>query len=295
MAENKAGNSGARAARLRTIDTKLEVVVIPVSDVDRAKAFYESLGWRLDADRSADDIRVIQFTPPGSACSIQFGTNVTPAAPGSAQTQLLAVSDIDAAREDLVARGVEVSDVFHCSTGAVCRFRDAGASDRAPGPAPDHGSYGSYASFNDPDGNGWLFQEVTTRLPGRTDPSVTSFSTTSDLASALRRAAAAHGEHEKRIGEADADWPDWYADFMVRQQSGQELPTRPTTTRTTTSRSALGWYRGLGRTAQSSAARISSPHRSNFMGPIPRQPANSARVRGRASAIACRSLSDSTR
>jgi predicted enzyme related to lactoylglutathione lyase len=225
MAQKKAGGSRARAAKLRTIDTKLEVVVIPVSDVDRAKAFYESLGWRLDADRSADDIRLIQFTPPGSACSIQFGTNVTPAAPGSAQAQLLAVSDIEAAQEDLVARGVEVSDVFHCATGAVCRFRDADASDRAPGPAPDHGSYGSYASFKDPDGNGWLFQEVTTRLPGRTDPSATSFSTTSDLASALRRAAAAHGEHEKRIGEADADWPDWYADFMVRAQSGQELPT----------------------------------------------------------------------
>jgi predicted enzyme related to lactoylglutathione lyase len=225
MAEKKAESSRSRAAKPQTIDTKLEVVVIPVSDVDRAKAFYESLGWKLDADRSADDIRLIQFTPLGSACSVQFGTNVTPAAPGSAQAQLLAVSDIDAAQKDLVARGVEVSDVFHCATGAVCRFQDAGASDRAAGPAPDHASYGSYASFNDPDGNGWLLQEVTTRLPGRTDPTVTSFSSTSDLASALRRAAAAHGEHEKRLGEADSDWPDWYADFMVRAQSGEELPT----------------------------------------------------------------------
>jgi len=208
-----------------TVDAKLEVVVIPVSDADRAKAFYEQLGWRLDADRLADDIRLIQFTPPGSACSVQFGDNITPAPPGSARAQLLVVSDIEAARKDLVDRGVRVSETFHCSTGAVCRFRDADAGDRALGPAPGRSSYGSFASFSDPDGNEWLFQEVTTRLAGRTDPSVTSFGSTRDLASALRRAAAAHGEHEKRIGEADANWPDWYADYMVREQSGEELPT----------------------------------------------------------------------
>jgi catechol 2,3-dioxygenase-like lactoylglutathione lyase family enzyme len=226
MSEKKSP-AGARGktAGPGTVDAKLEVVVIPVSDVDRAKAFYEQLGWRLDADRVEGDIRLIQFTPPGSPCSVQFGANVTPAPPGSTRAQLLVVSDIEAARKDLLARGVEVSDVFHCSTGAVCRFRDADAGDRAPGPAPEKSSYGSFASFSDPDGNGWLFQEVTTRLAGRTDPSVTSFGSGGDLAGALRRAAAAHGQHEKRIGESDANWPDWYADYMVREQSGEELPT----------------------------------------------------------------------
>jgi predicted enzyme related to lactoylglutathione lyase len=221
----KDADSAARgAAKPGTVDTKLEVVVLPVADVGRAKEFYERLGWRLDADRLEGEFRIIQFTPTGSACSVQFGTNLTSAEPGSARALLLTVSDIDAAHNDLVARDVEVSDVFHCSTGSVCRFREAGADDRAPGPAPERGSYGSYVSFSDPDGNGWLMQEVTNRLPGRTDPALTSFGSTPDLASALRRAAAAHGEHEKRIGEADSDWPDWYADYMVREQSGQELP-----------------------------------------------------------------------
>jgi catechol 2,3-dioxygenase-like lactoylglutathione lyase family enzyme len=221
--ENTGSRAGARA-RPGRFDTKLEVVVIPVSDVDRAKEFYEALGWRLDADRVDGEVRIVQVTPPGSPSSVQFGTNLTPAEPGSAQALLLIVSDIDAAHDDLVARGVEVSDVFHCSTGSVCRFSDAGAGDRAPGPAPERGSYGSFVSFSDPDGNGWLLQEVTHRLPGRSDPAPTSFSSTPDLASALRRASAAHGEHEKRIGRADADWPDWYADYMVREQAGQELP-----------------------------------------------------------------------
>jgi catechol 2,3-dioxygenase-like lactoylglutathione lyase family enzyme len=215
---------GSGTPQAGTIDARLEVVVLPVSDVDRAKQFYGRLGWRLDADRSESALRLVQFTPPGSACSVQFGTNITPAPPGSAQALLLTVSDIEAAHDDLAARGAEVSDIFHCATGSFCRFSEAGSDDRAPGPAAERGSYGSFVSFSDPDGNGWLFQEVTNRLPGRIDPSLTSFSSTPDLAGALRRAAAAHGEHEKRIGRADPNWPDWYAEYMVREQSGAELP-----------------------------------------------------------------------
>ncbi len=212
---------GSNDASVRNVDMNLEVVVIPVSDVDRAKEFYGSLGWRLDADVAAgDDSRLIQFTPPGSGCSVQFGTNMTSAAPGSAQSLYLIVSDIQAARDELVARGVKVSKVFHEGTLGA-RFHDAG---RVAGPAHDRSSYGSFASFSDPDGNGWLFQEVTTRLPGRIDPATTSFASASDLASALRRASAAHGEHEKRIGEADPNWPDWYAEYMVRERAGDELP-----------------------------------------------------------------------
>ena len=205
-----------------TIDMKLEVVVIPVADVDRAKEFYGSLGWRLDADVAAgDDFRLVQFTPPGSGCSLQFGTKLTPAAPGSAQGLYLIVPDIGSVRDELAARGVEMSEVFHEGTRGA-RFHDAG---RVAGPSPDRSSYGSFASFSDPDGNGWLLQEVTTRLPGRVDPAATSFASAGDLASALRRAAAAHGEHEKRTGEADPNWPDWYADYLVREQAGEELPT----------------------------------------------------------------------
>ncbi|MBB2700349.1 glyoxalase [Rhizobium phaseoli] len=214
--------------KTRPVDTKLEVVVIPVSDVDRAKRFYDGLGWRLDADFTNDaDFRVIQFTPPGSGCAIIFGKNITAAAPGSAQGLYLVVSDIDAARRDLIARGVEVSDVFHDASGVYAgkdepylfgRLRIAGRD-------PEHRSYRSFASFKDPDGNGWLFQEVTTRLPGRIDADETAFSTSSDLASALRRAAAAHGEHEKRNGgKHDENWPDWYAEYMVSEQAGKELP-----------------------------------------------------------------------
>jgi predicted enzyme related to lactoylglutathione lyase len=207
------------------VDEKLEVVVIPVSDVGRAKEFYGSLGWRLDADRAAgDNFRIVQFTPPGSDCSIQFGTGITSAAPGSAQDLYLIVSDIEAARTELTARGVKVSEAFHEGAPGA-RFHHDGAQGRVSGPAPEHASYGSFASFSDPDGNGWLLQEVTSRLPGRIDPATTSFGSASELADAMRRASAAHGEHEKRIGQADANWPDWYARYMVAEQAGTELPT----------------------------------------------------------------------
>jgi catechol 2,3-dioxygenase-like lactoylglutathione lyase family enzyme len=201
------------------VDLKLEAVVIPVSDLDRAKKFYTGLGWRLDADFSKGNARVLQFTPPGSPCSFQFGTNLTSAAPGSAQNLLLAVSDIEAARRELVGSGVQVSEVFHFSEGP------APFGDKVRGPAPNHQSYGSYASFRDPDGNTWLLQEVTTRFPGRVDRSQLSFSSARDLASALRRAAAAHGEHEKRTGKADEGWPDWYARYMTAEESGEALPS----------------------------------------------------------------------
>ena len=191
------------------MDVKLEVVTIPVSDFDRAKEFYQRLGWRLDDTPPG----VIQLTPPGSACSVQFGPNRTSAPPGSAENLYLIVSDIEAARDELVAAGVEVSEVFH-----------PGTDGRVSGPDPEHRSYRSFASFSDPDGNRWLLQEVTTRLPGRVDSSATSFGSAGDLTSALQRAAAAHGEHEKRTGEADPNWPDWYAEYMVREQAGAELP-----------------------------------------------------------------------
>jgi catechol 2,3-dioxygenase-like lactoylglutathione lyase family enzyme len=205
----------------------LEVLVIPVSDADRAKDFYASLGWRLDADRGGGEFRLIQFTPPGSACSVQFGTNLTSAEPGSAQALLLTVTDIEATRDDLVRRGVEISEVFHCATGTACRFRGGdGPFQRVSGPAPGHASYSSFASFSDPDGNGWLLQEVTARLPGRVDPAAgTAFASAADLASAMTRAALAHGEHEKGIGAADPNWPAWYAEYMVAEQAGTGLPT----------------------------------------------------------------------
>jgi catechol 2,3-dioxygenase-like lactoylglutathione lyase family enzyme len=212
------------AAGAGRADMKLEVVVIPVSDVDRAKEFYGRLGWRLDADVSAGDaFRLIQFTPPGSGCSIQFGTGLTSPAPGSAQGLYLCVSDLEATRNELVAGGVDVSDVFHEGAPGA-RFLPPGADGRASGPAPEDATYGSFVSFVDPDGNGWLLQEVTTRLPGRVDPDETSYGSVADLASALRRAEAAHGKHEQRIGEADSNWPDWYALYMVRESNGEELP-----------------------------------------------------------------------
>jgi catechol 2,3-dioxygenase-like lactoylglutathione lyase family enzyme len=220
-------NDATRNASVARVDMKLEVVVIPVSDVDRAKDFYGRLGWRLDADfASGDDFRVIQFTPPGSGCSIIFGKNVTAAAPGSAQGLYMTVSDIEAARKELLGRGVEISEVFHGASGVYAGTDEPYlfGQTRVSGPDPEHGSYRSFASFSDPDGNGWLFQEVTTRLPGRIDSATTTFVSANDLASALRRAAAAHGEHEKRIGKADANWPDWYAEYMVREQAGKELP-----------------------------------------------------------------------
>jgi catechol 2,3-dioxygenase-like lactoylglutathione lyase family enzyme len=217
-------DSAARAGRS---DMKLEVLVIPVSDVDRAKEFYTRLGWRLDADLGGAEFRLVQITPPGSGCSIQFGTNLIAAEPGSAQGLLLAVADVEAARAELVSRGVEVMPAFHCANSGACRFRDgAGRYERVTGPAPEHATYSTFATFTDPDGNGWVLQEVTQRLPGRIDPGAgTGYSSVNDLAGALRRASAAHGEHEQRIGKADPDWPDWYAAYMVAEQAGTELPT----------------------------------------------------------------------
>jgi predicted enzyme related to lactoylglutathione lyase len=215
-------------ANARPLDMKFELVVIPVSDVDRAKQFYSKLGWRLDADFVGDDHRVIQFTPPGSATSVIFGKNVTPAAPGSAKGLYLIVSDIDAARKELLDRGIAVSEAFH-HEGDVRTGPDEPylfGSVRVSGPDPERRTYSSYASFSDPDGNGWLLQEVTARLPGRVDGNQTAFASVADLASALRRAEAAHGEYEKRAlaGVRDANWADWYAAYLVAEQAGQELP-----------------------------------------------------------------------
>jgi catechol 2,3-dioxygenase-like lactoylglutathione lyase family enzyme len=222
--EERTMTAAADTAKPRTVDMKLEAIVIPVSDVDRAKRFYGGLGWRLDADFPFDNgFRVVQFTPPGSGCSIQFGTNITSAAPGSAQGLYLIVAEIEAARADLVARGVEVSEVFHAETPGA-QFQPDGTSGRVSGPAPDHASYRSFVTFSDPDGNGWLFQEVTARLPGRVDATDTTFTSSTELAAALRRAATAHGEHEKRTGQHDTNWPDWYAEYIVKEQAGKELP-----------------------------------------------------------------------
>jgi catechol 2,3-dioxygenase-like lactoylglutathione lyase family enzyme len=205
----------ARDSRIGGVDMKLEVVAIPVSDVDRAKEFYGSLGWRLDADFTAGGDRVIQFTPPGSQCSVHFGKNITDAPVGTARGLFLIVTDIQAARDDLLRRGVKVSEVFH-----FAGFNRLDPAGRLSGPSPDRPSYGSFLSFSDLDGNSWLVQQITTRLPGRVDATATT-----DLASALRRAAAAHGEHEKRTGGHDENWPDWYAAYMVAEQAGTELPT----------------------------------------------------------------------
>src|SRR5215469_7494199 len=190
------------------LDMKLEVDFIPVTDVDRATQFYESLGWRKDVTPPG----IVQFTPPGSWCSVQFGENLTSAAPGSAKGYLI-VDDIQAARDNLNAANIEVSDVYHI-----------GESGKESGLDPDHGSYKSFIAFSDPDGNKWVFQEITTRLPGRIQAEETTFSSATDLADAMRRASAAHGEHEKRIGQADANWPAWYASYMVAEQAGAELP-----------------------------------------------------------------------
>ena len=199
-------------AAVATVDMKLEVVVIPVSDVERAEQFYRRLGWRQDVTPPGSG--VFQFTPHGSACSIQFGKNLTTAAPGSAQRTYLIVSDIESARSALVAAGIEVSEIFHL-----------GPNGPVGGPDPQHGTYRSLATFNDPDGNSWLLQEITTRLPGRVDSGITSFGSTTDLASALRRAEAAHGEHEKRSGgQRDANWSEWYSEYMAAEQAGAELP-----------------------------------------------------------------------
>jgi catechol 2,3-dioxygenase-like lactoylglutathione lyase family enzyme len=218
------GKDAAREASVVRVDMKLEAIVIPVADVDRAKKFYAKFGWRLDADFPFDNgFRIVQFTPPGSGCSIQFGTNITSAAPGSAQGIYLIVPDIEVARDELVTRGVKVSDVFHAGTSGA-QFQPDGTPGHVGGPAPDRASYGSFATFSDPDGNGWLLQEVTARLPGRIDLAGTAFASAHDLASALRRAETAHGQHEKRTGQRDANWPDWYAEYMVAEQAGKELP-----------------------------------------------------------------------
>jgi catechol 2,3-dioxygenase-like lactoylglutathione lyase family enzyme len=196
-----------------SVAMKLEVALIPVSDVDRAKEFYTKLGWRLDSDIvMGNDFRIVQLTPPGSGCSVSFGKGVTAATPGSLRGALI-VSDIEAAYKELVARGINASEVFHGSPFS-----------RISGPDPERQSYGSYVSFEDPDGNMWIVQEVTRRLPGRIDPATTTFASANDLASAMRRAAAAHGEHENRKGQRDANWPDWYAAYMAAEQAGTELP-----------------------------------------------------------------------
>jgi catechol 2,3-dioxygenase-like lactoylglutathione lyase family enzyme len=203
---------------MKTVDLKLEVVAIPVADVDRAKRFYgDTLGWRLDGEFVVgDNFRALQYTPPGSPCSIHFGKGVTPAAPGSARGLFLIVTDVVAARAELVDRGVAIGEVFHTA---------------GPGRPPESGpdaqrrSYFSYASFEDPDGNAWLLQEVTQRLPGRVDASETTYASLSDLANAMRRAESAHGEHEKRLGQRDTDWPSWYAEYMIAEQAGKPLPT----------------------------------------------------------------------
>ena len=211
MSTTQVSSNASENASVKNVDMKLEVVTIPVSDVDRATEFYVGLGWRQDVTPPGSGI--VQLTPPGSSCSVQFGTNRTSAEPGSAQNMFLIVSDIEATYDYLVGRGVEVSEVFHM-----------GPDGQVSGVAPDHASYSSLATFSDPDGNTWLLQEITTRLPGRIDSAETSYASVNDLMEALIRAATAHGEHEKRTGEYDEEWPVWYAAYMVAEKNGDELP-----------------------------------------------------------------------
>ena len=215
----------SRDASVGQVDMKLEVQIIPVSDVDRSKEFYERLGWRLDDDVAPmDGLRIVQFTPPGSGTSITFGQGLTTAAPGSAEGGLI-VSDIEAAHDELVGRGIDVSDIWHGPPFPV--------EARQPGPDPERTSYGSFVYFTDPDSNTWLVQEVTTRLPGRIDATETGYASAADLESALRRAEAAHREHEKRTGRSHLfhrsdqaeNWLDWYAAYMVAEQAGTDLPS----------------------------------------------------------------------
>jgi catechol 2,3-dioxygenase-like lactoylglutathione lyase family enzyme len=204
-----------RAPGARTVETKLEVVVIPVSDVDRTKRFYESLGWRLDADFAFDNgFRVVQVTPPGSGCSVQFGTKITSAAPGSAQGLYLIVSDIQAAHDELAAHGAEVSEVFHAATPGA-QFQRDGTGGRVSGPAPDHASYRSFVTFNDPDGNSWLLQEIKTRLPGR---GLSNFDVET-LTELLRETEKHHGEYEPTAPKHH--WSEWYAAYVVARQQGR--------------------------------------------------------------------------
>jgi catechol 2,3-dioxygenase-like lactoylglutathione lyase family enzyme len=214
----------SRDAAVGNVDMHLEIQVIPVSDVDRSRQFYERLGWRLDDDVAPlDGLRIVQFTPPGSAASITFGQGLTTAAPGSAEGGLI-VSDIVAAHDELAGRGIGVSEIWHGPPFPV--------QARQPGPDPDRASYGSFCSFSDPDGNLWLVQEVTTRLPGRIAAD-SAYASTADLASALQRAEAAHVEHQNRTGRShlphrsgqDENWPAWYAAYMVAEQTGTDLPT----------------------------------------------------------------------
>ena len=206
-------STDSAVSRLAKLDLKIEVIIVPVADVDRAKEFYTKLGWRLDADFNFPAFRVVQVTPHGSACSLQFGKNLTAAAPGSGKGYIV-VSDIEVARNALLAAGVQVGGIFHL-----------GPNGPEPGLDPQRGTYRSRAEFKDPDGNIWVLQEITSRLPGRVEPGLTSFASAADLSSALQRAARAHGQHEARTGgQRDENWPDWYAEYMVREQSGQELP-----------------------------------------------------------------------
>jgi catechol 2,3-dioxygenase-like lactoylglutathione lyase family enzyme len=221
MSTTEVPSDATRKTSVGNVDMKLETVVIPVSDVDRAKEFYESLGWRLDADLGGGDFRIVQLTPPGSGCSIQFGTGLTSAAPGGAQN-LLVVSDVEAAHDELVGDRVDASEVFHDGSGGYNRWQH---DTRASGPDPERRTYASFAEFSDPDGNLWQLQEITNRLPGRVDPSTTAYSSVGDLTAALKRAAAAHGEHEKRTGQADESWPEWYAAYMVAEATGGALPS----------------------------------------------------------------------
>jgi catechol 2,3-dioxygenase-like lactoylglutathione lyase family enzyme len=225
MGSNQGGSSDSNKGS--SVDLKLEIVVIPVSDAERAKDFYSGkLGWRLDADYdNGSDFRVIQLTPPGSGCSVIFGRNVTGATPGSAQGLYLIVSDIAAARQELLGRGVQISEVFHDAGGKY-----SGPDEpylfgrvRVSAPDPEQRSYRSFASFHDPDGNGWLLQEIRQRLPGRVTGN-TTFASANDLAKAMRRAEQAHGEHEKKLGHRDENWPEWYAEYMLSEQSGEKLP-----------------------------------------------------------------------
>jgi catechol 2,3-dioxygenase-like lactoylglutathione lyase family enzyme len=223
MSATEAHNASGDAAT-GNVDMHLEIAVIPVSDVDRAKEFYQRLGWRLDDDVAPlDGLRIVQFTPPGSGASITFGLGLTKAAPGSAEGGLT-VSDIEAAHHELAVRGIDASDIWHGPPFPV--------EARQPGPDPDRTSYGSFCSFTDPDGNTWLVQEVTTRLPGRIDAAGPAFASAADLVSALRRAEAAHREHEKHAGRAhvfhrpgtEEDWAAWYADYLVAEQAGTDRP-----------------------------------------------------------------------
>jgi catechol 2,3-dioxygenase-like lactoylglutathione lyase family enzyme len=215
--------NASHGAAVGSVGMHLEVEIIPVSDVDRSKEFYQRLGWRLDDDVAPlDGLRIVQFTPPGSGASITFGTGLTAAAPGSAGGGLI-VSDIEAAHHELAGRGVAVSEIWHGPPFPP--------EARQPGPDPDHTSYGSFCSFSDPDGNTWLVQEVTTRLPGRIAAD-TAFASAADLASALQRAEAAHVEHQKRTGRShllhrsaqDRNWPSWFAAYMVAEQTGTDMP-----------------------------------------------------------------------